>query len=298
MFSVLLFSVLLNEVIRMRDDVFDKELLEISSAVKGGYGFFINNAGKAIALITLAVSVLIIFADVGFADLKSAAFTTTLAVMLISSYIIYFSLEDSGERYGERCDEYKEALLKYKTARAAIGTGSIKELRSFCLRYSKEELSFRRANYIAEAGYTEEEYENYKNGGRVSLRERYYFSKARRMRAVRLTPSLLLSGSSFSASSELEDPGRKKYIKALVNLLPSTVCMVLTVSIILNVRGDLTPSVVLDGLIKLSALPVIGFRGYTAGYSFVKDKKSVWLETKARLLSAFTEEQKEKLTSD
>ncbi len=274
----------------MNDSTFDKELLEISSMVKGGYSFFINNAGKAIALITLAVSALIIFADISLSDFGSSAFTTTLAAMLCASYIIYFSLEDSGERLGEKCDEYKEALSKYKAARAAVGAGNIKELRSFCLKYSREELSFRRSNYIAEAGYTEEEYDAYCKGGKVRLRDRYYFSKARRMRAVKLTPALLLSGSTLSSSSELEDPSKKKYLKALLNLLPSTLCMIFTVSVILNVRGDLTPSVVIDGLIKLSALPVIGFRGYTAGYSFVKDKKSCWLETKARLLSIFSEE--------
>lgn len=277
----------------MRDDSLDKELIELSGTIKSGYGFFINNAGKAIALITLAVSALIIFADVGLADIGSSEFTTMLTAMLFASYIIYFSLEDSGEKYGEKCEEYTEAMSKYKAARAAVGIGNIKELRSFCLRYSKEELDFRRANYIAEAGYTEEEYDAYKRGERVKLRERYYFSKASRMKAVRLTPSLLLSGTSFSASSELEDPGRKKYLRALINLLPSTLCMVLTVSVILNLRGDLTPSVVIDGLIKLSALPVIGFRGYASGYSFVKEKKSVWLETKARLLCAFAEEYKE-----
>lgn len=274
----------------MNDSTFDKELLEISAVVRGGYSFFINNAGKAIALITLAVAGLIIFADVGLADFESSAFTTTLVAMLCASYIIYFSLEDSGERVGERCDEYKEALAKYKSARGAIGTGSIKELRSFCLRYSREELSFRRSNYIAELGYTEEEYASYCKGERVGLRERLCFSKARRMRAVKLTPSMLLSGGSFSSASELEDPSKKKYLRALMNLLPSTICMIFTVSVILNVRGDLTTSVILDGLIKLSALPVIGFRGYTAGYSFVKDKKSAWLETKARLLCAFDDE--------
>ena len=273
------------------NDSFDKELADLAGTVKNGYGFFINNAGKAIALIALAVSALVIFADVGVADIGSSAFTTALCAMLLSSYIIYFSLEDSGEKYGEKCEEYIDAITRYKAARIAVGTGCITELRSFCLRYSKEELDFRRSNFIAEAGYTEEEYLNYKMGGRVKLRERYYFSKASKMRAVKLSPSLLLSGSSFSTSSELEDPDKKKYRKAVLNLLPSTLCMILTVSVILNVRGDLTPSIVIDGLIKLSALPIIGFRGYSAGYSFVKEKKSLWLDTKARLLSAFNEEQ-------
>lgn len=273
---------------------FDKELLEISGTMKNGYLFFINNAGKAIALITLAVCTLVIFADVGLADIGSAAFTATLTAMLIASYIIYFSLEDSGERLGERSEEYITAEKKYKEAKSKISAASIGPLRRFCIKYSEDELRYRRESFIAEAGYTEEEYAEYKRGARVTLRERWYFSRARGMRAVNLTPAMLLSGAGISAASELENPERKKLLYSFLNLLPSTLCMIMTVSVILTVRGDLTPSVILDGMIKLSALPIIGFRGYCAGYSFVKDKRSVWLETKARLLESFVREEAEK----
>lgn len=273
---------------------FDRELLEISGAVKSGYLFFINNAGKAIALITLAICALVIFADIGLADIGSAAFTATLIAMLSSSYIIYFSLEDSGERLGERSEEYISAQQKYKEAKAKITSSSIAPLRKFCLEYASSELKYRRANLLTEAGYSEEEYAEYRKGARVGLRERWYFYKAERMRAVHLTPALLLSGAGASATSELENPEKKKLLYSFINLLPSTLCMIITVSVMLTVRGDLSPSVILDGLLKLSALPIIGFRGYCAGYSFVKDKRSVWLETKARLLESFVKEEAER----
>lgn len=279
----------------MNNDGFDSELLSLSAGIKNGYSFFVNNAGKAIALITLAVCSVIIFADIALADFSSAAFTTMLVAMLCASYIIYFSLEDSGEKIGESCSEYKEALEKYKNAKGAIGIGSIRALREFCKKYALEELEFRRATFIAEAGYTEEEFDNFKRGEKCSLRERWIFSRARRMKAVKLTPALLLSGASLSTSSELENPEKKKLLRSFLSLLPSSLCMIFTVSVILTVRGDLTPSTIIDGLIKLSALPVIGFRGYSAGYSFVKEKKTAWLETKARLLSTFVQTEKAKI---
>lgn len=273
---------------------FDRELLELSGTVKSGYLFFINNAGKAIAFITLAVCTLVIFADIGLADIGSATFTATLAAMLLSSYIIYFSLEDSGEKLGERSEEYVSALQKYKEAKAKISSASIAPLRKFCIGYAASELKYRREGFLTEAGYTEEEYAEYRRGAHVGLRERWYFAKAERMRAVRLTPGMLLSGAGASAASELENPEKKKLLYSFINLLPSTLCMIMTVSVILTVRGDLSPSVILDGLLKLSALPIIGFRGYCAGYSFVKDKRSVWLETKARLLESFVREEAER----
>jgi len=279
----------------MNNDSFDNELLSLSAGVKNGYSFFVNNAGKAIALITLAVCSVIIFADIAIADFSSAAFTTMLIAMLCSSYIIYFSLEDSGEKIGEGCSEYKEALEKYKKAKGAVGIGNIRSLREFCKKYALEELEFRRATFIAEAGYTEEEFDSFKRGKKCSLRERWIFSRARRMKAVKLTPALLLSGASLSTTSELENPEKKKLLRSFLSLVPSTLCMIFTVSVILTVRGDLTPSTVIDGLIKLSALLVIGFRGYSTGYSFVKEKKTAWLETKARLLSSFAETEKAKV---
>ena len=272
------------------EDGFDKELLSLSSSMKNGYTFLAKNAGKAIALITLAVCTLVIFADIALADFTSAGFTTMLVAMLCSSYIIYFSLEDSGEKIGEGTEEYKEALEKYKSAKARVGINRIRKLRAFCKRYALEELEFRRSTFIAEAGYTEEEYESFKRGEKCTLRELKIFSKARKMKAVKLTPALLLSGASSSGSCELENPEKKKFLYAFLRLIPSSVCRIFTVSVILTVRGDLSPSVIIDGIIKLSALPIIGFRGYSAGYSFVKDKKSAWLETKARLLLTFAEE--------
>lgn len=63
--------------------------------------------------------------------------------------------------------------------------------------------------------------------------------------------------------------------------------MAFTVSVILHTKDGLDASSVMDGIFKLTALPIIGLRGYSEGYSFVKNGKSAWLETKSRLLETF-----------
>ena len=63
--------------------------------------------------------------------------------------------------------------------------------------------------------------------------------------------------------------------------------MVFTVSVMLTTKDGMTVSSVIEGLLKLSALPIIGFRGMLDGYKFAKEEKSAWLETKARLLESF-----------
>ena len=265
----------------------DRDLIEAAGALHDGYSFIINNAGKAIALLTLTVAIILTFSDVTLASLSAAEFTGTLAIMLTSSYIIYFSLEDAGERLGERSDEYRSAMAKYRKAKEKIGSGSIRALREFCIRYSADELKYRREGFIAESGYTEEDFNDYKEGKNQSAHARRVFRKASNMKAVRLSPTILLSESRTSAKSELEDPRTRKIFTSFINLIPSTICMVLTVSVVFSAKGDLGIADVILGLVKLSALPLIGFRGYTSGYSYVKERKSVWIETKARLLDGF-----------
>ena len=55
----------------------------------------------------------------------------------------------------------------------------------------------------------------------------------------------------------------------------------------LYTKSELTASAIIDGLIKLSALPIIGFRGFLDGYRYAKETKSAWFETKRRVLEAF-----------
>ena len=74
---------------------------------------------------------------------------------------------------------------------------------------------------------------------------------------------------------------------ALISLIPSTICMVFTVSIMLTAKENMTFSTVINGLIKLSALPIVGLKGLIDGYSYAREDKTNWLNTKARLLEAF-----------
>lgn len=263
------------------------DLLELGGAIRKGYTSAIANAGKVIAFITLLVAVIVTFTDVAKSNLSGESFTTTLFVMLISSYLMYFSLEDTGEKEGEQTEEFKSAKDKYIIVRGKITPDSIDPLREFCLDYSKRELEYRRLCYLGEMGYSGREFEEYKGGKIFPIRAKRAFRRAERMRAVKLTPQTLLSRSHGIIKSELTSPGYKKIVGAAMSLIPSTVCMVFTISVILTTKDNMTISTVIDGLVKLSALPIIGFKGLIDGHRFSKEDKSAWLETKARLLESF-----------
>ncbi len=266
------------------------DLYEIGGLMNHGYSSIIANAGKVIAAITLVIAVLVTFTNVTLSDLTAESFTTTLTVMLISSYLMYFSLEDAGEKEGEESEQFLLAKEKYLAQRSKITPDSIDDLRAFCLDYSKRELEYRRLSYLGENGYSTGDLAAYRSGKKYPPRARRIFRRAERMKAVKLSPQTLMSGAKIGDIGELTNPGRRKLFDALTSLVPSTVCMVFTLSVILTAKDDMTLSTVIDGLVKLSALPIVGFKGMLDGFRFAKDDKSGWLETKARLLESFIEE--------
>lgn len=267
------------------------ELLALGNMMRGGYSSIISNAGKVIAFITLTVAVLVTFTDIAFSNIQSASFTLTLAVMLMSAYLMYFSLEDTGEKEGEQSEEYREASQRYLAAKSRITPDSIDALRAFCLDYSKRELEYRRLAFLSERGYSKNDYLDFKAGAPIQKSARRVFKKAERLRAIKLSPALLLSRSGGTARADVVNPRGKKLLGAMASLIPSTICMIFTVSVILTTKENMTVSTVIDSIIKLSALPIIGLKGLLDGYGFARETQSGWLNTKARLLESFLGEQ-------
>lgn len=265
----------------------------LESTVRSGYAYVIANASKLIALLALVVAALVSFTDVGFGGFGSAELTTTLAVMLIASYVIYFSLEDSGERLGEESEEYSGALASYKKALANIHPSSVGALREYCKRYASSELKYRREGYLAENGITPEEYEKRRENSPRERRVRRVMRRAEAMKPMHLCPSVLLSGERVRKKGELESPKRERRIATLCRLLPSTLSTLFTVSVILTAKDGLTASAVIESVLKLSALPIIGYKGYRAGYEHARYARSGFLEAKTRILEGFLSEKKE-----
>lgn len=267
-----------------------KDLLDTGSMISRGYCYLAANAGKAIALITLLVAALVTFTEVAFADLSRGVITPTVLTLLIASYTMYFSLEDAGERLGEESEEYKAALERYSGVRAKITADMIPALREFCSRYSSEELTHRRSTLMLEHGVSEQEYRDYLSGASVEWRRGLILKKIKNMKSTALTPTLLLSRERRRAASELKNPDGMKLPSMLLKMIPTTLCTFFTASLILTTKESLTAETVLDGILKLSSLPVVGFRGYTSGYSYVKGRSAGWLDMRASILESFLSE--------
>ena len=63
--------------------------------------------------------------------------------------------------------------------------------------------------------------------------------------------------------------------------------MIFTVSVMISLKDNMSAASVIEALIKLSTLPIIGLKGYSAGYEYVTESEIEWIETKTRLLDSF-----------
>jgi len=267
-------------------DGLDLGIISSGALVKKGYSFLIANVGKTVALITLFITALVSFTEISFSDFGGESFTSTLIMMLLASYIMYFSLEDAGEKLGRESEEYKKASENYDDVRDKIGGADITALRKFCLDYRNADLEYRRSNLLFSLGYTEEEYKRYLHGENMGKKAEKALGRVKKIKRAELDAANLLSAERRH-ESELRDPKTYRLLSMVIRLIPSTVCMLFTVSVMISTRDNMTVAGIIEALLKLSTLPIIGLKGYAAGYQYATENEQDWLEIKTRLLGSF-----------
>lgn len=266
---------------------FEVALLESGSVMRRGYSLLSENSGKLIAALTALIAVLLTFAEVGLPSVIGKSLGADMAVMLIASYIIFFSLYGAGERLGRTTEAYSSALKSYKAALASISGRDVEPLREFCITYSREELEFRRRAAMLESGISENELcELSSSKGKRARAAR----RIQRMKPITLTPRTLLGKERQRERSELCDPERGKPLRLFIGLIPSTLCMLFTVSMMITARAGLDASAIVSGIVKLSTLPLIAMRGYSRGYDYARLTLPMWLDTKEKILEAYLKE--------
>lgn len=265
----------------MKND-FDSAILETGKLIQRGKLALMENLGKTVALITVAITLLVTFTDVGFGRFSVESFASSTGLLLISSYLMYFSLGEAGQRLGRQSEEYLSLRADHSRLRDSVSGEMMKELRKFCLDYTKDELSFRRLRALADAGIEEEA-----DPSSLTPSERRRKRRIDRMRPIPLSPSMLLGDGRREQKSELTAPTRARVSQAISSLLPSTLCMIFTVSVMLSAKEGLTVVSVIESLLKLSTLPIVGLRGYSDGYNLVMGADISWLRTRRGLLEAF-----------
>ena len=259
--------------------------------MKRSYSYACHNAGKIIAIITGVLAVLLTFTDISIPEIVTESLCTELIVMIIASYIIYFSLEDAGEALGRGTEEYKNLLSGYENLVSRISGDMIAPLREYLIRVADDELRYRRRTALISAGLCEDDMLKLEGGEPLPKEERRALMRIAKMKPRVICVHTLLGESRTATDDSLKNPERGKLLALFLKLIPSTLCMLLTVSMIISAKEGMDMASIISGIVKLSTLPLIGLRGYSQGYTYITERKSEWIRTKTKLLSAFLAEQ-------
>ena len=270
----------------------DGLVLDSTRLIKRGYSAIIKNAGKAIAVITAAIAVLVSFTEISFLDTGTKELTASALFLLVASYIIFFSLVSAGRQLGRESEEYRAAYASFREVAEMVTGADLGALRTFISRFQKEELKARRGGLLLELDLTEEEYIALTEKKKPTRAEKKILRRISSERPVNISAHELLS---VSASER----GRCSYsrgarlISLLLKLVPTTLCALFTVSVMLGVRENMSFSMIAEALVRLSTLPIVALKGYTAGYEEVVSLDVELYDTRRRLLTAFLESREE-----
>lgn len=265
----------------------EPSILDTGKVIRRSYSFFLENASKTIALLTGIVVTLVTFTEARMCDVTMASYTSTLILMLIASYIIYFSLEDAGEKLGRESEEYRTADEEFTRRKNALAKTDIKDLREYLITYAREELVYRQKNALLAKDLSYDEYLSWLSGREFDKKATRVFKSVKKMKPVALSPRHLLAKEKFERRAELVSPEYRKITMLVLKLIPSTVCMIFTLSVMLGAKDGMTAEFIIESLLKLSTLPIIGLKGYSQGYNYSKGDLVLWIETKSRLIDSY-----------
>ena len=268
-----------------KDKNLEDLLLDPTELLRKGGGALIGDVGKFIAIITLIIACLVTFTDISFYGIGAEEFTSTLILMLVGAYLMFFSLEESGERQGEKTEEFSEAREAYKKALSKIKPSDILCLDRFLEEKGEEELFKKRERYLLTIGFSPDIISvGYVPKTPEEARAR---RRALKLRIRTLRAQDLLERDSTPGKNELYNISVKKLLRIAGKLIPTSACMIFTASVMLSTKGELTAGTVIESLLRLATLPIVGFRGYSFGYRYTKLTRSYQISEKARIIDSF-----------
>lgn len=237
--------------------------------------------GFWIAALSLLVAALVTFTDISLLSISTQRFTVTMVVYATVTVLMYLSLAEEGERTGRSEKAYKEAEDALTKAANSISPVSFGRLEAFCQAFVREEFSERRARLLLAYGISDES----------SAPPPAACRRLKRLRPLQINALMLLGSTLKEGDSPLCNTEKRRRSRLLLRLMPSLLWMIFGIGIAIGAHDSLTTSAILEGIFKLSALLIIGLRGYTQGYLFISEAEIPFLRAKMQLLERFLAEQ-------
>jgi hypothetical protein len=246
-----------------------------------------------------AVATVLVFSVLFFTEIRLTAegilsLSLHFALLFFSSYVMYFSLFETGRGRGETEESFitekkRSALLLSRYEKE----GNAVSLRSFCEETTKKERKEARLSLLSRYLMTEEEGDvllSRKTG--LSLRERGRWRALRKTESIRVTPAMLLDARKAERYKPplAHSPEKMRLWRSLRFLAITAVTAAFSVSLAFNVLLSPTASTIAAYLLKLFTLFGSGIKGYKAGFLHVTEDVTAYRHAQNDMLEEYFKE--------
>ena len=208
---------------------------------------------------------------------------------------MYLSLESEGQSFARTQTSFLEQKGAADALAANVQGEMLAPLRNYLARIHAQEIRAREDRLLLCYGIDREEYESYRRGGTYGKKKSRYLKRVARITIAPLTPSELLFFDEGKVASFTERPSARMRLRGILKIIPSILCTILTVGVMIEIKDGFSLALLIEGVLKLSALLSMGLRGYLAGVGYVNTVLFPFHKVRQKLLDAFLREQQESI---
>ena len=247
------------------------------------------------AVATLLVFSLLFFTNVRFTAEGALSLSLHFSLLFFSSYVMYFSLFETGRDKGETEEESRLIREKRNALLARYEKeGDTASLRLFCHTVEEKERREAQSALLSRFFLTEEEATSLLSRPPRSFRERRCRRALRGAKSICLTPAMILSHHRAEGHRPplSLSPERLRWRRSLAFLLLAAVTAAFSVSLAFDVLLSPTTGTLAAYLLKLFALFSSGLRGYKAGYVHATQDVTEYEREQVALLEEYFKEKR------
>ena len=256
---------------------------------RGALRGVLSNLGIVCAVFTfLSVSALF-FTDITVSLQGSLSFSIQFLVLLFASYVMYFSLSETGADRARQEKEFGAAKARADALHLRFREkGDINSLLLFCNKVSLRETESKRSALLSYYGLSKKDLADAASASLSAMQKRGLL-RVKRMREVRILPSmLLLSREEGGYRPPLaKSPAAAKRHRFIPYLLASLFTAFFSVSVLCEIIINPNPALLVGYISKVFTLVFNGIKGYRAGYCNIAKDTALYLEEQSDLLEEY-----------
>ncbi len=274
--------------------------LFVSENVRKTAKNILSNLGMATAIVTVLFVTGAFFTELEVVGALETLFSPSFFLLLFSSLIMYYALNDTGVGHGKAEKEYLDAKEAYEESTKKAFSCKTQKLPTFCTNLCAEELAEARKSLLLPYGIPYAVYlAKYRGKSKKELPEtltrdeRSAILRANRLSCQRLTPGMLLDNGTGNGSRKRYllgmSPNRKRVFRDILILLPTFLSAFFSVSIVFSLIESPSFATFIACMLKVCALLWHGVKGYRTGYLYASRDCVAYFQAKTRLLIQYTE---------